>query len=117
MAKQNTKTNGQAKQANAVRPHKRSASRANVASARANTGENKVSEILKDYCTTTEAAALLGIRVDSVIHLIAEGRLEGSMKVGNSWLVYKPSIEEYFHKKKPSGQKSSRPPKLAAAAK
>ncbi len=75
-----------------------------------------MSEILKDYCTTTEAAELLGIRVESVIRLIKEGRLNGD-QIGKSWMVYKPSIEEYFYKKKPSGHPASGKPKLAAAPK
>lgn len=74
-----------------------------------------MSEILKDYCTTTEAADLLGIRLNSVINLIKEGRLRGSIKVGNSWLVFKPSIEEYYRNKKPSGHPATGTPKLAAA--
>lgn len=76
-----------------------------------------MSEILKDYITTRQAADLLGIRVDSVHHLIMEGRLDGSMKIGNSWLVPKSSIEQYYRTKAPSGQKAKHPPKIATEAK
>ena len=75
-----------------------------------------MSEILKDYCTTTEAADMLGIRVDSVIHLIANGKLKGQ-QVGRTWLVRKSDVEEYYRSKAPSGKPASRTPKLAAEAK
>ena len=72
-----------------------------------------MSDSLSDYVTTKEAAALLGIRVDSVIHLLAADRLRGK-KIGNTWLVYKPSIEEYYRTKAASGQPATGTPKLAA---
>ena len=75
-----------------------------------------MSEILKDYCTTTEAAELLGIQVNSVNHLIARGKLE-AQQVGRTWLVRKSSVEEYFRTKAPSGQPATGTPKLAAEAK
>ena len=75
-----------------------------------------MSELLKDYCTTTEAAALLGIKVNSVNHLIASGKLI-AQQVGRTWLVFKPSIEEYYRTKAASGQPATGTPKLAAAAK
>jgi len=75
-----------------------------------------MSEILKDYCTTREAADLLGIQVNTVNHLIARGKLE-AQQVGRTWLVFKPSIEEYYRSKAPSGQPGSGKPKLAAATK
>lgn len=72
-----------------------------------------MSEILKDYVSTQIAADMLGIRLDSVIHLLASGRLKGE-KIGRSWLVFKPSIEEYYRTKAPSGQPATGTPKLAA---
>lgn len=75
-----------------------------------------MSEILKDYCTTTEAAELLGVQVNSVINLIKLGRIKGE-KVGNSWLVRRASIEEYYRKKRPSGRHATNTPKLTATAK
>lgn len=102
---------------NAKQYGKRSASRANVTRARTPTnGEINVSEIFKDYCTTAEAAALLGIRANSVNHLIARGKLLGK-QVGRTWLVYKPSIEEYYRTKATSGRHATNPPKLAATTK
>lgn len=71
-----------------------------------------MTKLLENYCTTKEAADLLGIRLISVINLIKAGRLKGE-KVGNSWLVFKPSIEEYYNNKAPSGHPATGTPKLA----
>lgn len=73
-----------------------------------------MSEILKDYVTTRVAADLLGIRIESVIRLVKDGRLNGT-QIGKSWMVYKPSIEEYYRTKAPSGHPATGKPKLAAA--
>ncbi|MCG3140694.1 MAG: hypothetical protein HDKAJFGB_01810 [Anaerolineae bacterium] len=70
-----------------------------------------MSEIFKDFCTTAEAADLLGIRTNSVNHLIARGKLKGQ-QVGRTWLVFKPSIEAYYRSKAASGQPARRKPKI-----
>ncbi len=72
-----------------------------------------MSEILKDYVTTRVAADLLGIRIESVIQLCKQKRLD-SDKVGNSWLVRRTSIEEYYRTKARSGHPATGTPKLAA---
>ncbi len=75
-----------------------------------------MSEILKDYITTRQAADLLGIRIESVIQLCNDKRLD-SEKVGNSWIIRKSSVEEYYRSKAPSGHPASGTPKLAAVTK
>jgi excisionase family DNA binding protein len=79
-------------------------------------GGTPMSDSLSDYVTTKEAAELLGIRPDSVQHLLTSGRLKG-FQVGREWLVFKPSIEEYYRTKAASGKPTSRTPKIAATAK
>ena len=73
-----------------------------------------MSDSLSDYVTTKQAAELLGIRHDSVHHLLLAGRLPGK-KIGSTWLVSKPSIEEYFLTKSPGEQPPGGKPKLVTA--
>lgn len=79
-------------------------------------GENRMSDSLKDYVTTREAAEMLGIRIESVIQLCNDRRLD-SEKVGNSWIIRKDSVEEYYRTKARSGHPTTNKPKLAAAPK
>ena len=70
-----------------------------------------MSDSLSDFVTTKQAAELLGIRPDSVQHLLTNKRLKG-FQVGREWLVFKPSIEDYYRSKAASGKPSSRVPKI-----
>ena len=90
--------------------------RKNAARASSKKENTFMSEILKDYCDTRTAADLLGIRIESVIRLIKEERLNG-VQIGKSWMVYKPSIEEYYRTKAASGHPAAGTPKLAAVPK
>ncbi|MDL1895574.1 helix-turn-helix domain-containing protein [Anaerolineae bacterium CFX7] len=103
-----------AKQSERNQNGKRRASSARASDARPRSqGEIKMSEIFKDYITTREAADLLGIRIESVIRLVKDGRLKGE-QIGKSWMVFKPSIEIYYRTKARSGHPATGIPKLAA---
>jgi excisionase family DNA binding protein len=73
--------------------------------------DEPMSTDLKQYVTTRQAADMLGVITTSVNHLLADGRLKGK-KIGNYWLVYKPSIEKYIETKTPTGRPPSRAAKL-----
>lgn len=90
----------------------RRASRANVTRAHAHTnGETPMSDSLSDYVTTKEAAELLGVDRTHINRLRIEGRIRG-VQLGHEWLIFRPSLQEYFQNKAPSGKPSSRQPKL-----
>lgn len=44
--------------------------------------------------TTAQAAAILGLRIESVSRLVKKGTLKGE-RFGQVWLVYEDSVLEY----------------------
>ena len=66
---------------------------------------------LAQYITTKQAAEMLGTADANVRHALIEGRVQGR-KLGHYWLVYLPSLKEYFETKSPAGRPPSREPKI-----
>lgn len=71
-----------------------------------------LSRDLAQYVTTKQAAEMLGVAAEHINHLIYSGRVR-AMKMGRDWLVFRPSVEQYYRTKSPKGKPTSRPPKLA----
>lgn len=46
-----------------------------------------------DYITTKEVAAKWGITDRMVLHYCTAGRIEGAVKMGNTWLIPKDVIK------------------------
>lgn len=67
---------------------------------------------LAQYVTTKQAADMLGVIPTQINRLLLDGKLKG-FKPGHDWLVYKPSVEEYFRTKSAKGKPPSKKPKLA----
>ena len=59
--------------------------------------------IEKNYFTQAEAAKALSFSLARISQLCSEGKFEGAMKIGWSWIIPKLSIEN-FHKS-PKGRK------------
>ena len=73
-----------------------------------------MSKDLSQYVTTAQAAELLGVRQTSIAHLIYNHKIRGR-KIGNTWLVYRPSIGQYMRTKAPGGRPRSGTPQLQDA--
>ncbi len=69
---------------------------------------------LTQYVTTRQAADKLGVVTDHINHLLAKGKIKG-IKLGYSWLVYAPSLDEYQQTKSPGGRPRSREPQVEKA--
>lgn len=50
-------------------------------------------EMNMDYITTKEAAAKWGITDRMVLYYCTSGRIEGAVKMGNTWLIPKDAIK------------------------
>lgn len=62
--------------------------------------------LLSDYVTTRQAAEMLGVVTDHINHLLAKQKIKG-IKMGYSWLVYLPSLDEYVKTRSPGGRPRS----------
>ena len=63
------------------------------------------------YVTTREAAEMLGVGQKHIALLIERKKINGT-KFGYSWLVFKPSIENYLETKSKRGRPTSKTPQL-----
>jgi len=71
-----------------------------------------MSDSLKDFISTREAADRMGVVTDHINHLLAAGKLRGK-QIGRMWLVYTPSLAHYIKTKTPGkGRPPSRKPQL-----
>lgn len=52
-------------------------------------------EIDRDYIDSIEAARLLGISDARIRRLCLDGRFEGAIKAGKSWLIPKITVENF----------------------
>jgi len=66
---------------------------------------------LSKYLNTKRAAEMLGVKQDHIRKLLAQGKVKG-IKVGHDWLVFVPSIEDYYGTKSSKGRPSSGVPQL-----
>lgn len=73
--------------------------------------DNGMSDTLSDYISTRQAAELLGVDRSQVNRLLIDGKLKG-MKPGHDWMVFRPSLDEYFKTKSAAGRPSSGEPQL-----
>ena len=73
--------------------------------------DNGMSDALSDYIPAQEAADLLGVASGHVRHLLIDGKLKGK-KMGNGWIVFKPSLEEYERTKSAAGRPRSGEPQI-----
>jgi hypothetical protein len=72
-------------------------------------------EALSQYVTTKQAAEMLGTADANIRHALIEGRVQGR-KLGHYWLVYLPSLKEYFETKSPAGRPPAKEPKIQLAS-
>ncbi len=70
--------------------------------------EDKMEEMLRNLCTTQQAAETLGVTQQHIRHLIDDGRIAAVHLGHRYWVVYRPSITKYKKRKSPRGRPPSR---------
>jgi len=70
-----------------------------------------MSNDLTQYVTTKQAARILGVATEHVNRLLIEKKLKG-LKLGYSWLVFVPSIQNYRETKSKRGRPPSKAPQI-----
>ncbi len=67
--------------------------------------------MLEDLCTTSQAAEILGVTQDHVLNLIYSKKIP-AVQLDNTWIVHKPSLQDYLKNKSRRGKPPSGKPKL-----
>lgn len=60
-------------------------------------------DVMKEFMTATAAAKELGVTGTRVRRLCREGRFQGAIKLGTSWIIPRSSVRD--HKRLPPGRK------------
>ena len=67
--------------------------------------QREMEKMLKDLCSASEAAEILGVDESRVRRLARDGRI-AARKIDTIWIVHKPSLNKYLKSK----SKRGRPP-------